>query len=242
MTTQAVPTPGGGRWRRVGSVLLRELRDVAPPTIFFFLGFNLVLFTKRLFLADYLIQYTGFLIATTGALIVGKAVLVADKMPFLRRFDYAPLAYPILFKTAIYTLFVFLARLIELLVRYLGQGSALGHGRLVTHVLGRFSWPQFIATELWVTVLFLLYVTASELNGLFGDGELAKVFFTRRSSALKSTRRARIRLLTRLARLTERYPIAVLSDPRSPPHAELVAILRDLSRSEAGPVRTTGRT
>ncbi len=238
MTTQAVTVAGGGRRRRVGSILLRELREVAPPTIFFFIGFNLILFTKRLFLADYLIEYTGFLIATTGALIVGKAVLVADKMPFLRRFDYAPLAYPILFKTGVYTLFVFLARLIELLVRYLGQGGALGHGRFFTHVLGRFSWPHFIATELWVTVLFLLYVTASELNGLFGDGELAKVFFTRRSSALKSTRRARIRLLTRLARLTDRYPIAVLSDPRSPPHAELLAILRDLS-SEAGPVRTT---
>jgi hypothetical protein len=28
----------------------------------------------------------------TGALIVGKVMLVADKMQLLRRFDYAPLA------------------------------------------------------------------------------------------------------------------------------------------------------
>jgi hypothetical protein len=40
-------------------------------------------------------------------------------------------------------------------------------------------------------VLFLVYVTASELNQLLGDGELFKIFFTRRSSELKSTRRAR---------------------------------------------------
>ena len=69
-----------------------EVRAVIPPTAFFFVGFNPILFTKRLFLADYLIQYAGFLVATTGALIVGKVVLVADAMPFLRRLGKGRLA------------------------------------------------------------------------------------------------------------------------------------------------------
>ena len=98
MATGTLEATHASRWSRIGSVLLHEFREVIPPTLFFFVGFNLVLFTKRLFLAQYLIEYAGFLIATTGALIVGKVVLIADKMPFLRRFDYAPLAYPILFK------------------------------------------------------------------------------------------------------------------------------------------------
>jgi hypothetical protein len=77
--------------------------------------------------------------------------------------------------------------------------------------------------------LFLVYVTASELNQLFGDGELYKIFFVRRSSELKATRRARIRVLARLARLTEANRFEVLTDPRSPPHAELLRILQSLA-------------
>ena len=82
---------------------------------------------------------------------------------------------------------------------------------------------------MWIIVLFLVWVTASEVNNLIGDGELFRIFFTRRSSALKSTRRARIRLLTRLSRLTDVYPVAVLEDPQSAPHGELVEILRRLA-------------
>jgi len=33
------------------------------------------------------------------ALVVGKSVLVANAMPFLRRFDTAPIIQPVLFKT-----------------------------------------------------------------------------------------------------------------------------------------------
>ena len=70
-------------------------------------------------------------------------------------------------------------------------------------LLGTFRWDHFIAVQIWIFVLFLAYVTASEINNLLGDGELFKILFTRRSSEPKSTRRARIRLLVRLARLLD---------------------------------------
>jgi hypothetical protein len=229
MTADVVKGTGRGRWARVRGAMWHEFRQVLPPTIFFFAGFNLILFTKRLILADYLIQFSGFFIATTAALVVGKVVLVADKLPFLRRFDYAPLIQPILFKTVCYTVLVFFVRLIERLVHYLIGGGTLGGGAFLDHLVGSFSWHQFIATQMWIFVLFLLYVTASEIAHLIGDGELFKIFFTRRSSALKSTRRMRIRLLIALSRLTDAHSIAVLSDRQSQPHAELVAILRRLA-------------
>ena len=234
MSTSIVDPVSTKHRSRLLSVLAREFRAVVPPTLFFFAGFNLILFTKRLFLAEYLIQYAGFLVATTSALIVGKSVLVADKMPFLRRFDNAPLAYPILFKTLVYALFVGIARLIEALAHYLIDGGVLGGGRFIEHLVGNFSWAHFAAVQLWISVLFLLYVTASEFNQLFGDGELFRVLFTHRSSELKSTRRARIRLLTRLGRLTEAHSVDVLADPQSAPHTELVSILRQLAGNGRG--------
>jgi hypothetical protein len=213
---------------KVWRIVLHEFRAVLPPTTFFFIGFNLILFMKRLILAEYLIQFTGFFIASVSALIVGKVVLVADAMPFLRRFDYAPLAQPILFKTVVYTLLVFVARLLEALTHYLAKGGIVGHGAFIEQQLGTFSWDRFIATQMWIFVLFLVYVTASEFNQLLGDGELFKILFTRRSSELKSTRRERIRLLIKLSRLTEAHSIKTLSDPTTGPHAEVVGILRNM--------------
>jgi hypothetical protein len=230
MATHTVDAGDRGRWVKLRAVLAHEFRLLLPPTIFFFIGFNLILLTKRLILADYLIQFSGFFVATTAALVVGKVVLVADKLPFLRRFDHAPLAQPILFKTAVYTVLVFVARLLEAFVHYLIEGGVVGRGGFFDHVLGSFRWDHFIATQMWIFVLFLVYVTASELNDLVGDGELFKIFFTRRSTELKSTRRARIRSLVRLSRLTDAHSIAELRDPKTAPHAELVAILRSLTQ------------
>jgi hypothetical protein len=230
MASHAVDARRPGRLASVGRFALHEFRSVLPPTIYFFFAFNLILFTKRLILAEYLIQFTGFFIATASALIVGKVVLVVDKLPFLRRFDYAPLAFPILFKTVIYSAFVFVARLIEAFIHYVIEGGAVGHGAFIEHHFGNFSWHQFIASQMWIFVLFLVYVTASELNGLLGDGELFKIFFTRRSTELKSTRRQRIRLLTRLSHLTDANSVETLRDRSTAAHAELVAILTELAR------------
>jgi hypothetical protein len=78
-------------------------------------------------------------------------------------------------------------------------------------------------------VLLLVYVTIHELNMLFGDGELYRLFFRWRSSEAKLTRRRRIRLLTKLNRLTEVHPIEVFSERGSPVNAELIEILRELA-------------
>jgi hypothetical protein len=214
---------------------VHEFYEILPPTIFFFVGFNLILFTKRLILEDYLIQFAGFAIATASALIVGKSVLVANAMPFIKRFDYAPLAQPILFKTVVYTFFVAIARLLEAFGHYVFEGGAVGHGGFVRDQLGKFSWDHFIAIQMWIFVLFLVYTTATELSELFGDGELRKIFFSRPSSQAKATRRTRIRLLIQLARLTEAYSIKTLSEPATAPHAQLVDILQRLAGSDGAP-------
>ena len=78
------------------------MKHALPPTIFFFVGFNLILWTKRLILQEHGIEFSGFFTAIVAALLVGKAVLVTDNLPFMRRFDGAPMIQPILFKSAIY--------------------------------------------------------------------------------------------------------------------------------------------
>jgi hypothetical protein len=43
------------------------VRHALPPTIFFFIGFNLILLTKRLILEEHDIEFGGFLTATLAS-------------------------------------------------------------------------------------------------------------------------------------------------------------------------------
>ena len=167
----------------VRAFLIKEFKEVWPPTLFFAAGFNLLVLTINLILADYVASFANFLVATTSALVVGKAVLVANAIPLLRRFDTAPMIRPILFKTTFYWTVVFLVRFLEKLVEYLFAGGTFGG--IPKYVTTHFTWHRFAAIQIWIFVLFLIYTSVSELNARLGDGELRKIFFSRRSSKTK---------------------------------------------------------
>ena len=154
--------------RRAGAFLWREFREILPPTIFFIIGFNLIVLTTNLILRDYGAQFASFMIATASALIVAKALLVANALPAIRRYDRAPLIRPILFKTVFYSVAVAIARLLEHWIGYLFSGDYV-FGGFLKHEISTFSWDRFVAVQIWIVVLFLIYVTASELNHLFGE-------------------------------------------------------------------------
>jgi hypothetical protein len=210
VTAPAAASAGFVHW--AGAFFLHELREMLPPTIFFFVGFNLIVLTTNLILADYLAAFGNFIVATAAALVVGKSVLVANAMTPLRRYDRAPLIQPILFKTIIYWAIVFVARLLEHFVRFwLIEGNP--SGEFLPHMVATFSWHRFAAIQIWILVLFLIYVTASELNHLFGHGELWRILFTHRPSELQLNRRQPIRELVRLSRLADAHSVDEFRDP-----------------------------
>ncbi len=211
----------------IPAFLIKEIREALPAMVFFAIGFNLIVLTTQLILDDYGAQLAGFMVATATALVVGKVVLVARALPFFRRFDTAPLILPIVFKTVVYWSVVFLARFLEKLAEYLLAGARIGN--IPEYVTTHFTWHRFGAIQIWIFVLFLIYVTADELNTLFGHGELFKIFFTRSSSQLKLTRRQRVRKLVELDRLTAAHGVAQISDPNSAAHAEMVSLIKALA-------------
>jgi hypothetical protein len=212
---------------RVLTFVIKEFKEIVPPTLFFVAGFNIIVITTQLVLDDYFVQIGSFLIATATALVVGKAVLVANALPFLRRFDRAPLIQPIMFRTLVYFAVVFVVRFLEKIVEYWFGGGTLA--AIPEYMTEHFSWHRFAAIQIWIFVLFLIYVTATELNTLFGDGELSKILFTRRSSQLKLTRRQRIRTLVSLSRLADAHTLDELADRDSPAHTELVGLIGRLA-------------
>jgi hypothetical protein len=94
-------SPTAGLGRRAGAWVLHEFREILPPMIFFLSASTWSCWRRNLILAGYLVAFGNFMLATAAALVVGKAVLVTNAMPFLRHYDRAPLIQPILFKTVV---------------------------------------------------------------------------------------------------------------------------------------------
>ena len=136
----STPTPP---LRRAVTWWLAQVKHALPPTIFFFIGFNLILLTKRLILQEHGVEFSGFFTATVAALLVGKAVLVTDNLPFMRRFDGAPMIQPILFKSVIYWVCVLVARLAEEVVHFAAAGGAIA--AFGDHFVNHFSLPRFLS-------------------------------------------------------------------------------------------------
>jgi len=216
--------------RRIGVRILHEMLQAVPPTVFFLVGFNLIVLTTNLLVAQYLVAVSNFMLATVAALVVGKAVLVANNLPMIRHYDRAPLIQPILFKTAVYWIIVFVARLLERFVHFsvIDRNSPFDFG---PYLLQTFSWSRFIAISLWILVLFFVYVGATEFSQLFGPGEIMRLLFTRRPSDLQLNRRQRMHELLRLRRLADERSTDEFRDQHSAPHQELVDIVSRLARS-----------
>jgi hypothetical protein len=86
------------------------------------------------------------MLATAAALVVGKAVLVANLLPFLFRFDRAPLIRPILVRAVVYTVVVFLVRVPERLVEYGWGGGSIGG--IPNYVVSHFTWHRFATNQI----------------------------------------------------------------------------------------------
>ena len=212
------------KWPRAFVWLGHEFLEMLPAVIFFAVGFNVIVLTTNLILSEYALRAGNFLLAITSALVVGKAVLVANATPFLRRYDTVPLAWSILYKAVVYCVFVFLARLIEA-----GLEDWFA-GRPLSETLATFSWHRFLAIQIWLFVLFLIYVTFSELNQLIGEGELRHMLFNYRSAELIRGRRERTQALVQLSRLTASHTPEELGDRASQAHVELLHLLSGLAK------------
>jgi hypothetical protein len=123
---------------------------------------------------------------------------------------------------------VFFARLLERFVHFALEGNPPGD--FFPYLITTFSWHRFSAISLWILVLFLIYVTASEFSHFFGPGELRRLFFTSRPSELQLNRRQRFRELLRLSRLMDAHSIGEFRDPTSLAHQDLIEILQPLAR------------
>jgi hypothetical protein len=152
-----------------------EFYEVLPPTIFFFVMLHIVAIIRVLMLKGTGVAASMPFQVTVAALVLGKAVLVADHLPLINRYPDKPLAYNVIWKTVIYIVLATLIHFLERLVEFWREAGGLvaGSQKLLSDIV----WPHFFAIEIILLVLILMYNTMHELVRVIGRDKVLEMFF-----------------------------------------------------------------
>ena len=117
----------------------------------------------------------GSVSVAVAALILGKAVLIADMLPMINRFPNKPLINNVAWKTLIYLLVATLIHYLERLVDFWRQAGDLVVGK--EELLAEIVWPHFWAIQIILFVLIAMNCTTHELVRVMGREKVMRIFF-----------------------------------------------------------------
>ncbi len=152
-----------------------EFIELLPPTLFFFIALHMLAFIRVLMLKRTGLPVMSSISVTIAALVLGKAVLIADMLPMINRYPEKPLVYNVSWKTAIYLVVAALIHYAERLFDFSREAGGLvaGNQKLLADIV----WPHFWAIQIILFILILMYCATSELTRVIGRDRMKQVFF-----------------------------------------------------------------
>src|SRR5215471_18590281 len=174
MTNHNITKPAPRRWKQM---LAHELSEYLIN--FALLSFFLVSFAwyRRLLLASYNIEYSGYWAPLVEAAILAKVIMIGEIFHMGRRFRNWPLAVTTIYQTIVFSLFVLLFKIVESIV------AALIHGKTVSDGLAELTskgLDTILAGCLLIAVAFIPFFTVKEFERAFGPEKVRAMFFRRR--------------------------------------------------------------
>ncbi|MET0165036.1 MAG: hypothetical protein ABW318_08545 [Vicinamibacterales bacterium] len=155
--------------------LKEELLAALPPTIFFFVMLHIVSVVRMLMAKGTNFQPMTTISIAVGALILGKAVLIADMLPAINRYPEEPLIYNVTWKTVLYFLVAGVIHYLERLFDFSRQAGGIVAGNET--LLAEIVWPHYWAIQIMLFVLILMYCTVRELVRVVGKEKVLRIFF-----------------------------------------------------------------
>ena len=165
---------------RIGHLVVREIREALPATIFFLCLFHMIALTRAVFLADFSLTALRAAGATVAALLVAKAILVVEALPVARLVP-GPRLVHVLWKTLLYSVVVLLFRLAEEIAPLAWKHGGLAAAAAV--MSAEVSWPLFGLLALWIVGGLLLYCLAAELVQAIGPARVKEMLLGARDPA-----------------------------------------------------------
>ena len=160
---------------KLSATLKKEFLELLPPTIYFFVALHIVAFIRVLMLEGTGLTPSSSISIAVAALILGKAVLIADMLPLINRFPNKPLIYNVAWKTVIYWLLSAVIHYLERLIDFWREtgGFVAGNQKLLSEII----WPHFWAIQIILFVLIAAYCMVHELVRMIGKEKALRIFF-----------------------------------------------------------------
>ena|SRR5246127_2306490 len=160
---------------KLSTKLKEEFFKLLPPMIFFFVALHIVAFVHVLMLKRTGISPSSSISIAIAALILGKAVLIADMLPMINRFPNKPLIYNVAWKTVVYWLVSVAIHYVERLIEFWRQTGSFvaGNQKLLSEIV----WPHFWAIQIILFVLIAAYCMVHELVRVIGKEKAMRIFF-----------------------------------------------------------------
>lgn len=136
---------------------------------------------RRVILAEFGVAYLHYGVAVVEALIIAKVILIGKAFGFSRWLEDKALIFPVLFKSALFGVLVFLFGILEHLVEgwFHKESLAAIFAKIVS-----IGTDELIARALMLIVAFVPFFAFWELGRLIGLRRLSTMFFAPPDAAM----------------------------------------------------------
>jgi len=157
---------------------IEQMKEFYLIALYLWLVFGLFVVYKSEILAEQHIHFVYHGFAIINALALGKVMLVAKDLHLGERFNDAPLIYPTLLKSALFTVVLACFKILE------DTAVGLYHGKSFAESiadLGGGTLQGILILTLLLFVILIPFVGFGELQRVLGEGKLKQLFFHPRS-------------------------------------------------------------
>ena len=171
--------------RTVKQIALQQFKEFLVVALYLWVVFSLLILFKSVVLAEHHIPFAYHGFALFNALALAKVMLVAKDLHLGERFDKAPLIYPTLFKSALFTVVLACFKILE------EDAVGLYHGKSFQQSisdLGGGTLNGIFVLTLLLFAMLIPFVGYGELQRILGEGKLERLFFYPRSLLDRSIR------------------------------------------------------
>ena len=143
-------------------------------TLYLWVVFGVLVVDRSLVLAEHHIDFKYHGLALINALALAKVMLVAKDLHLGERFDQAPLIYPTLFKSALFTVVLACFKLLEEVAIGLYRRESFQQS---IADLGGGTSKGILTLSVLLFVALIPFVAFGELQRVVGKGKLELIFF-----------------------------------------------------------------
>lgn len=154
-----------------------ELKEFLIVVLYLWIIFGLLLLYKSVILGKEDISYLDHGVAFINALVLGKFVLIARALRLGNTREEAPLIYPTLLKSALFSIVLAVCKVLEDAVVGFYHGTSFSHS---IGDLGGGTLKGILTLTVLLFVLLIPFFAFGELQRVLGEGRLARLFFRRR--------------------------------------------------------------